>query len=107
MKRTHISIEEVRKRLKKKGLNSRDIQALLRQQVDVRKMKIIPDKEAIAGILRKNEQDAELKVKQFKLTREQHDALLNYFKEASAGSHDNLDADTLVHKVIDEFIGWL
>jgi hypothetical protein len=107
MKRIHVSVEDITKRLKKSGMSNKEIQVLLRQQADVNKMKIIPDKDAIAGILRKNEEDAELKVKPFKLTREQYDALLNYFKDAASSSHDNLDADTLVHKVIDEFVGWL
>lgn len=103
MIRTHISVEDIRKRLRKKGMKSKEIDLLLRQQVEIKEMKIIPDKDAIAGILRKNEENAELKVKPFRLTREQYDALLNYFQETSANALDNLDADTLVHKAIDEF----
>jgi hypothetical protein len=105
MKRINISAEDVAKRLKKKGMTNKEIQVLLKQQMDINKMRIVPDKDAIAGILRKNEEDAELKVKPFRLTREQYDALLSYFKESTASSQDNPDADTLVHKVIEEFIG--
>jgi hypothetical protein len=97
-----LSEEDLRKRLKKAGKKEKEIEELLTEYTQA-VSKATPDTNAMADLLRKNQQNAMLRVKGFNLSREQYDALNNYFRVADSDGTE-IDASILVQKALDELI---
>jgi hypothetical protein len=76
-----VTENQLRKRLLKAGKTKEEIDSLI-DEYAAASCDGIPDETMVSRILRKTEQDRVLRVKGFRLTREQYDILLNHCEES-------------------------
>ncbi|MEW6668367.1 MAG: hypothetical protein AB1512_24405 [Thermodesulfobacteriota bacterium] len=104
MSKRIVTEEEVRRRLSKSGKTSEDIDKLIDGHIDATRSPTI-DSGAVSDLLRKAEHESTLRVRGFKLTREQFDALASYFEDAKATPPGfEPEASYLVQRAVEEFI---
>lgn len=95
--------EQLRARLSAIGKSQEEIDQLINEHIDATSSPTL-DIEAIAELLSKAQRDTVLRVRPFKLTKEQYDALASYYEEASANRPGSeLDANYLVSLALEEF----
>jgi hypothetical protein len=99
-----ITEEELRNRLIKSGKLPETIDALIDKHIDATSGPAI-NTDAISDMLRKAQHDSVYRVRAFKLTKQQYDALQSYFEDPTAlqlGSEP--DASSLVQRALEAFI---
>ena len=104
MSKKIVTEEELRDRLVKSGKLPEEIDALIDKYIDATSGPAL-NTDAISDLLRKAKQDSAYRVRSFKLTKQQYDALQSYFEDPTAlqlGSEP--DANYLVQRALDEFI---
>ena|SRR5712691_12564022 len=107
MSKKLVTEDQLRDRLAKSGKTTAEIDALIGKHIDATSSPTI-DIDAISEILQKAQQDSALRVRGFKLTKEQYDALASYFEDVNAmQSEGEPDASYLVRRALDEFINLL
>ena len=101
---TAITETEVRRRLKKSGKSSEEIESLIDQYASVSSGYQL-NTDSISEILRKTQEESIFRVKGFKLSRDQFDALFTYYEEAGRlTSEQSVDGSILVRLALSEFI---
>lgn len=104
MNKRLVTEDDLRKRLSKKGKSADEIEALIGKHIDATSSPAI-DTDAISELLRKAQHESTLRVRPFKLTKEQYDALASYFEDASTTRPGfEVDASYLVQRALEEFI---
>ena len=99
-----VTEEELRDRLRTAGKSEEGIEELIDQYADA-SSNDFPDESAISRILQKTQQESMLRVKSFKLTREQYDALLGtYIEESALVDGVQVDAGFLIQAALKDFI---
>ena len=104
MTHTRVTEAQLRERLKSLGKTPEEIENMIDQYVESNQTKF-PDMSAISQILQKTQEDSVLRVRGFKLSREQYDTLLNYFEESDTLTiGQQADANSLLQRALGEFI---
>jgi hypothetical protein len=99
-----VTEEQLRERLRGAGKSKAEIEDLIDEYADASSSDF-PDEDAISRILQKTQEDSVLRVKSFKLTRAQYDALLGHYMEARAAvAEEQVDAGLLVREALEDFI---
>ena len=83
MSRILVTEDEIRDRHMKHGKSAGEVDTLIGKHLDASNSPPI-DVDALSSILRNVQHDSTLRVRGFKLTKEQYDSLLSYFEDASA-----------------------
>jgi len=105
MKSRVITEEQLRDRLAEAGKSNQEIEDLIDQYAEASRQEY-PDTEAIAVILQKTQEDSILRVRGFKLTKEQYDILLDYYEGEGKvlAEGQQVDANLLVQRALEEFL---
>lgn len=99
-----VTEEQLRERLRLAGKSDQEIEELIDQYADASRSDL-PDERAISRILQRTEQEGVLRVKTFKLSRQQYDALLGHYEEVGAVAEgQQADAGLLVQKALEDTV---
>ena len=97
-----ISEDQLRERLRGSGKTDEQIEQWINEYTGTT-YEVTPDEQAISSILQKTQEDSILRVRSFRLTKEQYDALLSYFEESGELAVDQqMNADWLVKMAVRE-----
>lgn len=104
MNKRPVTEEELKERLLRAGKSTDEVDALIGKHIDATRSPII-DTDGLSEILRKVQHDSALRVRAFKLSKEQYDALVSYFEDVETGQIGyEQDANYLVQRTLEEFI---
>lgn len=101
-----VTEDQLRERLRVAGKTDEEIEQWIMQYTETAYDEF-PDEEAISRILQKTQEDSALRVRGFRLKREQYDALLSRFEESGKIVADQqIDASRLVKMALEEIINF-
>lgn len=97
-----VTEDQLRERLRRAGKTDEEIEQWINKYTGTTRDEFL-DEEAISRILQKTQEDSVLRVRGFRLTREQYDALLNRFEESGKQVVDQqVEASRLIKMAIEE-----
>jgi hypothetical protein len=107
MSSKRVTEAELRQRLLEAGKTGEEVEQMIDQYLEVSRSEV-PDEEAISRILQSTHDDSVLRVRGFKLAKEQYETLLGYYEESGKlVPGQQVDANFLVQKALEEFTALL
>lgn len=100
-----IDEEEILRRAKGGKRSQQSVRSLIKEIKSIGRLPPL-DEDKLGRILKKTKRERVLRVKQFKLTQAEFDALQGYFEDTEdAGStNGSMTGDELIRRMLDEFI---